>query len=88
MEDKRPIVLSIGGNVSAALEGRESDLNGGAGRHKIQAHRCGFELACRLDRRGSHGRTGLEQFLLRNVSEAVVRYAGCSVEIARIPSKR
>ncbi len=37
---------------------------------------------------GSHGRTGLEHFLLGSVSEAVARHAGCSVEIVRIPSKR
>lgn len=32
---------------------------------------------------GSHGRTGLQRFLLGSVSEAVVRHAHCSVEIAR-----
>lgn len=37
---------------------------------------------------GSHGRKGLEHFLLGSVSEAVVRHASCSVEIARIPSNR
>jgi nucleotide-binding universal stress UspA family protein len=37
---------------------------------------------------GSHGRTGLEHFLLGSVSEAVARHADCSVEIVRIPSKR
>jgi nucleotide-binding universal stress UspA family protein len=36
---------------------------------------------------GSHGRKGLEHFLLGSVSEAVARHAGCSVEIVRIPSK-
>ena len=34
---------------------------------------------------GSHGRKGLEHFLLGSVSEAVVRHAPCSVEIVRIP---
>jgi nucleotide-binding universal stress UspA family protein len=34
---------------------------------------------------GSHGRKGLEHFLLGGVSEAVARHAGCSVEIVRIP---
>ncbi len=37
---------------------------------------------------GSHGRKGLEHFLLGSVSEGVARHAGCSVEIVRIPSKR
>ena len=36
---------------------------------------------------GSHGRKGLEHFLLGSVSEAVARHAGCSVEIVRIQSK-
>jgi nucleotide-binding universal stress UspA family protein len=33
---------------------------------------------------GSHGRKGLEHFLLGSVSEAVARHASCSVEIVRI----
>lgn len=37
---------------------------------------------------GSHGRKGLEHFLLGSVSEAVARHAGCSVEIVRIPPKQ
>jgi nucleotide-binding universal stress UspA family protein len=36
---------------------------------------------------GSHGRKGLEHFLLGSVSEAVAHHAGCSVEIVRIQSK-
>jgi nucleotide-binding universal stress UspA family protein len=32
---------------------------------------------------GSHGRTGLDRFLLGSVSEAVARHAACSVEIVR-----
>jgi nucleotide-binding universal stress UspA family protein len=34
---------------------------------------------------GSHGRGGMERFLLGSVSEAIARYAPCSVEIVRIP---
>jgi nucleotide-binding universal stress UspA family protein len=37
---------------------------------------------------GSHGRKGLEHFLMGSVSEAVARYADCSVEIVRIPQNR
>ncbi len=37
---------------------------------------------------GSHGRRGLERFLLGSVSEAVARHAPCSVEIIRVPSAR
>lgn len=36
---------------------------------------------------GSHGRKGLDRFLLGSVSEAVARHANCSVEIVRIPAK-
>jgi len=32
---------------------------------------------------GSHGKTGLDRFLLGSVSESVVRHASCSVEIVR-----
>ncbi|HYL09557.1 MAG TPA: universal stress protein [Candidatus Acidoferrales bacterium] len=35
---------------------------------------------------GSHGRRGLDRFLLGSVSEAVARHARCSIEIVRIPS--
>jgi len=35
---------------------------------------------------GSHGRTGLDRFLMGSVSQAVVRHAHCSVEIVRTPS--
>jgi nucleotide-binding universal stress UspA family protein len=35
---------------------------------------------------GSHGRTGLDRFLLGSVSEAVARHAACSVEIVRDPA--
>ncbi len=33
---------------------------------------------------GSHGRTGLERFLLGSVSEAIARHTTCSVEIVRL----
>ena len=32
---------------------------------------------------GSHGKRGLDRFLLDSVSEAIARHAGCSVEIVR-----
>ncbi len=37
---------------------------------------------------GSHGRTGLNRFLLGSVSDAVARHAPCSVQIVRIPKAR
>jgi nucleotide-binding universal stress UspA family protein len=35
---------------------------------------------------GSHGRKGLDHFLMGSVSEAVARHARCSVQIVRAPS--
>jgi nucleotide-binding universal stress UspA family protein len=37
---------------------------------------------------GSHGRKGMNRFLMGSVSEAVARYARCSVQIVRIRSGR
>jgi len=37
---------------------------------------------------GSHGRKGLQRFLLGSVSEAVARHAHCSIEIVRMPVGR
>jgi nucleotide-binding universal stress UspA family protein len=37
---------------------------------------------------GSHGRKGLDRFLMGSVSEFVVRHAPCSVEIVRLPVAR
>ncbi len=34
---------------------------------------------------GSHGRTGLDRFLMGSVAEGVVRHAPCSVELVRMP---
>ncbi len=36
---------------------------------------------------GSHGRKGLDRFLLGSVSEYVARHAPCSVQIVRLPAK-
>lgn len=36
---------------------------------------------------GSHGRKGLERFLLGSVSEAIARHTTCSVEIVRLQSR-
>jgi nucleotide-binding universal stress UspA family protein len=35
---------------------------------------------------GSHGRTGIERFLMGSVSQSVVGHAHCSVEIIRAPA--
>jgi nucleotide-binding universal stress UspA family protein len=36
---------------------------------------------------GSHGRKGLDRFLMGSVAEAVSRHAPCSVEIVRFPRR-
>jgi len=36
---------------------------------------------------GSHGRTGLERFLMGSVADDVMRHAHCSVELVRIPKE-
>lgn len=37
---------------------------------------------------GSHGKTGLDRFLLGSVSDAVARHAHCSVELVRLSARR
>jgi nucleotide-binding universal stress UspA family protein len=37
---------------------------------------------------GSHGRKGLQRFLLGSVAESVARHAPCSVEIVRVSANR
>jgi nucleotide-binding universal stress UspA family protein len=37
---------------------------------------------------GSHGRKGIDRFLMGSVAEGIVRHALCSVEIIRIPKTR
>ena len=37
---------------------------------------------------GSHGRKGMDRFLLGSVSEFVARHAPCSVEIVRMPANQ
>ncbi len=37
---------------------------------------------------GSHGRKGLQRFLIGSIAEFVARHADCSVEIVRVPRKQ
>ena len=37
---------------------------------------------------GSHGRSGLERFLLGSIPDAILHHAPCSVEIVRLHSKQ
>ncbi len=46
---------------------------------------CATEWGSDLIIVGSHGREGVARFVLGSVSEAVARYARCSVEITRLP---
>jgi nucleotide-binding universal stress UspA family protein len=48
---------------------------------------CAAEWGAELIVMGSHGRKGVARFVLGSVSEAVARYARCSVEIVRLPAK-
>ena len=48
---------------------------------------CATEWGADLIIVGSHGRKGVARFVLGSVSEAVARYARCSVEIVRLPTK-
>jgi len=64
-----------------------------AGYKVTTAVECGFPKVVILDQAaewhadlivvGSHGRKGLDHFLMGSVSEAVARHAPCSVEIVR-----
>lgn len=45
---------------------------------------CATEWKANLIVVGSHGRKGVTRFVLGSVSEAIARYADCSVEIARL----
>ena len=47
---------------------------------------CATEWGADLIIVGSHGRKGIARFVLGSVSEAVARYARCSVEIVRLPT--
>jgi nucleotide-binding universal stress UspA family protein len=48
---------------------------------------CATEWGADLILVGSHGRKGVAHLVLGSVSEAVARYAPCSVEIVRLPKK-
>ncbi len=67
---------STGFEVSTAV--REGDV-------KMVILDCATEWGADLIIVGSHGRKGVARFVLGSVSEAVARYAHCSVVIARLP---
>jgi nucleotide-binding universal stress UspA family protein len=57
-----------------------------AGNPKVVIIDSAAEWAADLIILGSHGRKGLDRFLIGSVSEAVARHARCSVQIVRLPS--
>jgi nucleotide-binding universal stress UspA family protein len=69
--------------LTAAHFRANTEMRRGDARHEI--------LNCAADWRpdvivlGSHGRRGVDRFLLGSVSEGVVRHAHCSVEVVRGP---
>jgi nucleotide-binding universal stress UspA family protein len=63
----------------ASTSVREGDV-------KIVMLDCATEWGADLIVLGSHGRKGVARFVLGSVSEAVARYARCSVEIVRLPT--
>jgi nucleotide-binding universal stress UspA family protein len=65
-------------NVSTAVE--EGDPKSKILDHAEQWHADVIVL-------GSHGRKGIDRFLLGSVSDAVARHAPCSVEIVRLPEQ-
>lgn len=64
----------------AATSVREGDA-------KMAILECATEWGADLIVVGSHGRRGVARFVLGSVSEAIARYARCSVEIVRLPVK-
>lgn len=70
------------GQLRAASFTAKSEISEGDPRHRIVAFAEGWRAD--LIVLGSHGRRGFDRALLGSVSEAVVRYAGCSVAVIRI----
>lgn len=72
-EEKRVLIVDNSAEALQTLQGVLVD----------QAKRWNADLVIL----GSHGRKGMEHFLMGSVSEAVARYAPCSVYIVRIPAQ-
>ncbi len=67
--------------LEGAQFGTSAEMRNGDARHEILA--CAADWQPDLIVMGSHGRRGLDRFLLGSVSESVVHHAACSVEIVR-----
>ncbi len=66
--------------------GFEASTSVREGDPKVAILDCATEWQAELIMLGSHGRKGIARFVLGSVSEAVARYARCSVEIVRPPT--
>jgi nucleotide-binding universal stress UspA family protein len=77
------LVLRAVGQLRAAGFTADSGISEGDPRHRIIAF--AEEWGADLIMLGSHGRRGFDRALLGSVSEAVVRYARCSVAVVRTP---
>ncbi len=77
------LVAGVAGRLRAAGFQTSSTVRPGDPRHGIvdAAKEWGADLIVL----GSHGRRGVDRFLIGSVSEAVVRHAPCSVEVVRMP---
>jgi len=67
--------------LTAAKFRASTDMRSGDARHEIL--NCAAEWRPDVIVIGSHGRRGVDRFLLGSVSESIVRHADCSVEVVR-----
>ena len=83
MDAAREIATRGADELEAAGVRAESAIRQGDPRISIleEAKEWGAELIIV----GSHGRTGVERWLMGSVAEYVVRHASCSVEVVRPP---
>ena len=81
MKNAEELVARAVGQLRAAGFGAGSGISEGDPKHRIVAF--AEEWGADLIVMGSHGRRGFNRALLGSVSEAVVRYARCSVAVVR-----
>jgi nucleotide-binding universal stress UspA family protein len=78
------LVERVAGQLRAAGFKAETAVEAGDVRESILD--CATEYHADLIVLGSHGKRGLQRFLLGSVAEFVVRHAKCSVHIIRTPA--
>ena len=81
MQEANALVAATTARLGAAGFRTTTTVRDGAPRDVILD--CAAEWHPDLIVIGSHGRTGIDRFVLGSVSESIVRRAGCSVEIVR-----